>query len=263
MRAEENNLLSITGKKIITSLEFLGQLSQLVGQTTAIFFRRGILDGKILWTQMVEVGVNSLPIVLLIALFTGIVIGLQTSLQFARFGALSMLGGVVALTFARELAPVLTGVVVAGRIGSSFAAELGSMKVTEQIDALRALAVNPIAYLVVPRFLSCLFMLPILVLFSDIVGVLGGFAMSTFYTKIDFRTYVDSISLLVVSKDVLGGLLKAIFFGLIIAIVGCHKGLNVRGGASGVGRATTESVVLAIILIFLSNCIFSALLFSR
>lgn len=260
---QENDFLTVTGRQVVYGLEILGGLSSLIGQTGKTFFRRGILDWKILWSQMVEVGVNSLPIALLIAVFTGIVIGLQTSLQFARFGALSMLGGVVALSFARELAPVLTGVVVAGRVGSSFAAEIGSMKVTEQIDALRALAVNPISYLVLPRLLACLFMLPILVLFSDIVGVLGGFVMSNLYTQIDFRTYVDSISLLVVARDVLGGLLKGVFFGLLIAIVGCYKGLHVQGGASGVGKATTESVVLAIILIFLSNCIFSALLFGQ
>lgn len=244
-------------------LETLGKLTKLLTQTIALLFSRGILDWKILWNEMVHVGVNSLPIALLIALFTGIVIGLQTSLQFARFGALSVLGGVVALTFARELAPVLTGVVVAGRVGSSFAAEIGSMKVTEQIDALRALAVNPILYLVVPRFLSCIFMLPILVLFSNIVGVLGGYLMSTVYTGIDFRTYVNSISLLLGAKDIWGGLLKALFFGMIVALIGCYKGMAVEGGASGVGKATTESVVVSIILIFLFNCLFSALLFKR
>jgi len=242
-------------------LETIGKIVLLLMQTINILYRRGVLDWKMLINQMVEVGVNSLPITLLIALFTGIVIGLQTALQFARFGALSMLGGVVALTFARELAPVLTGVVVAGRVGSSFTAEIGSMKVTEQIDALRALAVHPLAYLVLPRLLSCLFMLPILVLFANIIGVMGGYWMSHIYTGIDFRTYVDSIALLLTPGDIWGGLYKAFFFGLIIALIGCYKGLNVQGGASGVGRATTQSVVVSIILIFLANCIFSALLF--
>lgn len=259
----QEDLVTSTGKKIINNLESVGRFNQLLGETVYLLFRRGILDWKILWEQMVLVGVNSLPIVLLIALFTGMVLGIQISLQFVRFGALALLGGIEALAFARELAPVLTGVVVAGRVGSSFAAEIGSMKVTEQIDALKALAINPISYLVVPRFLSCLIMLPILVLFSDIIGVLGGYLMAHVYTKIDFRTFIDSISLLVVIKDVLGGLLKAFFFGMIIAVTGCYKGLNVRGGASGVGRATTESVVVATILIFIANYLFSALLFKN
>lgn len=255
------SLITAFGKKIIYNLESVGKFSQLLGEAVYLFLRRGILDHKILLQQMVQVGINSLPIVLLIGLFTGMVLGIQISLQFVRFGALSLLGGIEAIAFARELAPVLTGVVVAGRVGSSFAAEIGSMKVTEQIDALKAMAINPISYLVVPRFLACLLMLPILVLFSNIIGVLGGFLMAHVYTEIDLATFVDSIAMLVTLTDVFGGLLKAAFFGVIIAITGCYKGLNVTGGASGVGRATTESVVVATILIFIANYLFSILLF--
>lgn len=257
----QEDLITSLGKKIIYNLEAVGKFSQLLGEAIYSSLRRGILDRKIVLQQMVQVGINSLPIVLLIGLFTGMVLGIQISLQFVRFGALSLLGGIEALAFARELAPVLTGVVVAGRVGSSFAAEIGSMKVTEQVDALKAMAINPISYLVVPRFLACLVMLPILVLFSNIIGVVGGFLMAHVYTKIDLAAFVDSIALLVTLTDVLGGLLKAAFFGLIIAITGCYKGLNVTGGASGVGRATTESVVVATILIFIANYLFSALLF--
>lgn len=259
----EEGLITSLGKKIIYNLESVGKFSQLLGEAVYLFLRRGILDPKILLQQMVQVGINSLPIVLLIGLFTGMVLGIQISLQFVRFGALSLLGGIEAIAFARELAPVLTGVVVAGRVGSSFAAEIGSMKVTEQIDALKAMAINPISYLVVPRFLACLFMLPILVLFSNIIGVLGGFFMAHVYTKIDLATFLDSIAMLVTLTDVFGGLLKAAFFGIIIAITGCYKGLNVTGGASGVGRATTESVVVATILIFVANYLFSILLFKN
>lgn len=259
----QEDLITSLGKKTIYSLESLGKFTQLLGETLYLFFRRGILDRKIFLQQMVQVGIDSLPIVLLIGLFTGMVIGIQVSLQFVRFGALSLLGGIEALAFARELAPVLTGVVVAGRVGSSFAAEIGSMKVTEQIDALKAMAVNPISYLVVPRFLACLLMLPILVLFSNVIGLIGGFLMAHVYTKIDLNTFVDSISLLVKMRDFAGGLLKAVFFGIIIAITGCYKGLNVTGGASGVGQATTASVVVATILIFIANCLFSILLFKN
>ena len=202
-------------------------------------------------------GIASIPIALLIALFAGFVIGLQLALQFQRFGALSVLGGLVALTFVRELGPVLTGVVVAGRVGSAFTAEIGSMKVTEQLDALRAMAVDPLAYLMVPRLLACLVMLPILVTFADIVGTLSGYLMSAACTDLTFTAYIDSIKLLLTTHDIVSGFIKALFFGLIIVLIGCYQGFAVRGGASGVGRATTQSVVVSIIFIFLSNCFFT------
>lgn len=250
--------------RIITdSLAALGRAGILLKQCIICLFKKGIIDRMILFEQLAEVGIASIPIALLIALFAGFVIGLQLALQFQRFGALSVLGGLVALTFVRELGPVLTGVVVAGRVGSAFTAEIGSMKVTEQLDALRAMAVDPLAYLMVPRLLACLIMLPILVTFADIVGILSGYLMSASCTDLTFAAYIDSIKLLLTTHDIVSGFIKALFFGLIVVLIGCYQGFAVRGGASGVGRATTQSVVISIIFIFLSNCFFTAVFFQN
>lgn len=250
--------------RIITDgLAALGRAGILLKQCLVSLFKKGIIDRRILFEQLAEVGIASIPIALLIALFAGFVIGLQLALQFQRFGALSVLGGLVALTFVRELGPVLTGVVVAGRVGSAFTAEIGSMKVTEQLDALRAMAVDPLAYLMVPRLLACLVMLPILVTFADIVGTLSGYLMSAACTDLTFSTYLDSVKLLLTTHDIVSGFIKALFFGLIIVLIGCYQGFAVRGGASGVGRATTQSVVVSIIFIFLSNCFFTAVFFQN
>ena len=250
--------------RIITDgLAALGRAGILLKQCLVCLFKKGIIDRRILFEQLAEVGIASIPIALLIALFAGFVIGLQLALQFQRFGALSVLGGLVALTFVRELGPVLTGVVVAGRVGSAFTAEIGSMKVTEQLDALRAMAVDPLAYLMVPRLLACLVMLPILVTFADIVGTLSGYLMSAACTDLTFTAYIDSIKLLLTTHDIVSGFIKALFFGLIIVLIGCYQGFAVRGGASGVGRATTQSVVVSIIFIFLSNCFFTAVFFQN
>ena len=162
---------------------------------------------------------------------------------------------------ARELAPVLTGVVLAGRVGAAITAEIGSMKVTEQIDALRVMATNPIAYLVVPRLIACVFMLPVLVVFGDIIGTIGGYLVATLYAGIGSFTYLHSIKVFVVVNDVTGGLIKSMFFGAIIALIGCYKGLNTAQGAEGVGRATTGSVVTSMILIFISNYFLSLILY--
>jgi phospholipid/cholesterol/gamma-HCH transport system permease protein len=167
----------------------------------------------------------------------------------------------VAIAMARELAPVLTGVVVAGRVGAAITAEIGSMKVTEQIDALRVMAINPIKYLVVPRLLACVIMVPILVIFADIIGTVGGYLVATLYADISSFTYIHSITLFTVVNDIIGGLVKAMFFGGIIAIIGCYKGLTTGEGAEGVGRATTASVVSSIILIFISNYFLSLVLY--
>ncbi|MGM9572293.1 MAG: MlaE family ABC transporter permease [bacterium] len=250
-------------KMITDGLAALGRAGILLKQCLVSLFKKGIIDRRILFEQLAEVGIASIPIALLIALFAGFVIGLQLALQFQRFGALSVLGGLVALTFVRELGPVLTGVVVAGRVGSAFTAEIGSMKVTEQLDALRAMAVDPLAYLMVPRLLACLVMLPILVTFADIVGTLSGYLMSAACTDLTFTAYIDSIKLLLTTHDIVSGFIKALFFGLIIVLIGCYQGFAVRGGASGVGRATTQSVVVSIIFIFLSNCFFTAVFFQN
>jgi phospholipid/cholesterol/gamma-HCH transport system permease protein len=252
------NLESL-GRKVLQSVENSGRITMLTLQV--LYNLRGRLKARHVLQQMLHLGVDSLPIVLLTILFTGMVITLQTAHGFIKYGAQSRVGGAVAVSMLRELAPVLTGVVVAGRVGAAIAAEIGSMKVTEQLDALRVMAVNPIQYLVVPRFLACSIMLPVLVIFADVIGTLGGYLVATLYAGISSFTYFNSIKLFADAYDVTGGLIKAVFFGGVIAIIGCYKGMTAEAGAEGVGRATTASVVSSIIIIFISNYFLSMLLY--
>lgn len=211
--------------------------------------------------QMALLGADSLPIVVLTILCTGMVFSVQTAKEFVRFGASSTVGGIVAIAMGRELVPALTGVVVAGRIGAAIAAEIGTMKVTEQIDALKVMAANPISYLVAPRFIAIVIMMPILVVFANLVGNLGGWVVAHYYAGISTFSYQNSIKTLAETYDVVGGMIKSSVFGAIIATVGCYEGLNAPNGAEGVGLATTESVVLSIILIFITNYFLSIVLY--
>lgn len=253
------NMLEAIGRTAIGALERCGRFAIFAMQTMSALTKRP--NRKHITVQMERIGVNSLPIVLLTALFTGMVLSIQIAHEFIRYGAQSTIGGIVAIAMCRELAPVLTGVVVAGRVGASITAELGSMRVTEQIDALRVMGTNPIRYLVVPRLWSGMFMLPILVLFADAVGTMGGYLIATAYFDISGFTFINSIQTYTTIHDFLGGMVKSIVFGAIVAMIGCYRGMYCANGAEGVGRATTESVVTSIILIFMTNCIMSAIWF--
>lgn len=211
--------------------------------------------------QMALLGADSLPIVLMTILCTGMVFSVQTAKEFVRLGASSSVGGIVAIAMARELVPVLVGVVVAGRIGAAIAAELGTMKVTEQIDALRVMAANPVSFLVAPRFIAMVLMMPVLVVFANMIGNVGGWIVAHYYAGISTFSYQNSVRTLAEFYDVFGGMVKSSFFGAIIAIVGCYKGLNAPNGAEGVGLATTASVVLSIILIFIFNYFLSIVIY--
>lgn len=251
-------ILEAVGRSVLRTIESAGQVTLLAIQTITLL---GKMKPWHVMQQMAHLGVNSLPIVLLTILFTGMVMTVQTAHEFIKYGAQSSVGGIMAVAMGRELGPVLTGVVVAGRVGAAITAEIGSMKVTEQIDALRVMATNPIAYLVAPRFAACVFMLPVLVIFADVIGTLGGYLMATLYAGIGSFTYIQSIKVFAGVNDIIGGLIKSMFFGGIIAIIGCYKGLTTAQGAEGVGRATTSSVVTSIILIFISNYFLSLLLY--
>jgi len=246
------------GKMILAVLETVGRSVVIISSAFAVVHT---VNARSLLRQMAHLGADSLPIVLLTMLFTGMVMTVQIAHEFIKYGAQSSVGGVIAIAMGRELAPVLTGVVVAGRVGAAITAEIGSMKVTEQIDALRVMAVSPIAYLVVPRLLACLIMMPLLVVFGDVIGTLGGYFMATQYNGISDFAFMHSIKVFCIPNDVIGGLIKGIFFGMIISLVGCHKGLTTENGAEGVGTATTGSVVTSIILIFISNYFLSLLLY--
>lgn len=246
------------GKRILDFCAASGRLTLLF---IATLRRLKDADMKEVVRQMALLGADSLPIVLMTIMCTGMVFSVQTAKEFVRLGAASTVGGIVAIAMARELVPVLVGVVVAGRIGAAIAAELGTMKVTEQIDALRVMAANPISFLVVPRFLAVVLMMPVLVVFANFIGNIGGWIVAHYYAGIGTFTYENSIRTLADFYDVFGGMIKSCFFGAIIAIVGCYKGLNAPNGAEGVGLATTASVVLSIILIFIFNYFLSIVIY--
>jgi len=256
-----SNPISQLGTFTLTFLFTLGEIFQLYWRSLKSIFHKTIFWQNTL-TQMEVIGLNSLPIVLIISGFTGMVFSLQIAKIFATFGLSSQLGQGLTLAFARELAPVLTGVVVSGRVGAAIAAEIGSMKVTEQIEALESLSTDPIDYLVAPRIVAGALMLPILTIFSDLIGMYGGFAMACFYANIPPRNIIDGILTFVTFWDFAGGIIKTGFFGLIIAGVGTYKGLHTENGAVGVGKATTEAVVMSMILIFILNYFLSMTLYN-
>lgn len=258
-------------KPLVRFFEVLGRRWVAVFEEVGRFFY--ILHSTFLWTfrkpydirewvrQMVRVGVDSLPVVGLTALFTGMVLALQTYRGFARFHAEGFVASVVSLSLTRELAPVLAALMIAGRIGSSFAAELGAMRVTEQIDALYAMAVEPIQYLVVPRVGAATVMLPFLVAFADGIGVFGGYAVAVGLMGANPVVYWEKTFQYLDLNDVFSGLIKAAVFGLILAVTGCSKGFFTTGGAEGVGRATTAAVVMASLVILLSDFFLTKILF--
>ena len=224
-----------------------------------------VLRSTIFWhntiNEMNFIGVNSVPLVAIISTFTGMVISLQVGQIFADFGVSSQLGNVLAVAFGRELAPVLTGVVVAGRVGSSIAAEIGSMKVTEQIDALKTLSADPIDYLVAPKLLAAFLMMPLLTIVSNILGMAGGFMVAVHQKAVTAVAFFESIASYITPWNFIGGLIKAFFFGLVVAGVGAYKGLHTENGAVGVGTATTQSVVTGTIYIFILNYFLTIILY--
>lgn len=232
--------LTETGRAVLmlaSALRHLGRGRVELGQTIV---------------QINRIGVESIFIVLITGLFSGVAVAFQSAHQLAQFGGQGFVGGLVGLSMAREAAPVFTAITVAGRVGAGVAAEIGTMAVTEQIDALRVLATDPVRYLVVPRLLAAGFALPGLTMFANVIGSLGGYLIAT-SAGVNGATYVTSLQRFVWPYDVVAGLVKAFFFGLIIAAVGCFRGLQATGGADGVGRATTGAVVSAIVLILVFN----------
>ena len=217
---------------------------------------------RLIARQMIDIGYYSLPVVGLTAIFTGMVLALQTHTGFSRFAAESAVATVVVLSMTRELGPVIAGLMVAGRIGASIAAEIGTMRVTDQIDALSTLSTNPYKYLVVPRILAGTVTLPMLVLVADIIGVFGGYLVATYKLGFNPAGYIHQTADYLRSEDVISGLVKAAVFGFIVALMGCYHGYYSRGGAQGVGAATTYAVVSASIMILLFNYMLTALLFS-
>jgi len=248
------------GRATIDFFEYAGGLALLSAESLGFMLQLRIRIAETI-SQAALLGVQSLLIVCLTSLFTGMVISLESAQQAVAYGVSNLVGGAVAYASVRELGPMLTGVVVAGRVGAAIAAELGSMVVTEQIEALRSMGVEPPRFLVVPRLLALLLMLPLLTIFADVVSIAGGAWIAQTYAHIPYDSFVSSIRESIDFSDVVKGLVKSVVFAAIIALVGAYQGLSTRGGAAGVGRSTTFAVVLAIILIFASNFLLSFLLF--
>jgi phospholipid/cholesterol/gamma-HCH transport system permease protein len=253
-------MLDDVGRGTIGFLEYAGGVAALSAEAGTVLGRLRIRIGET-FAQAYFLGVQSTAIVLLTSLFTGMVISLQSANQAKSYGVSELVGGAVAYISSRELGPMLTAVVVAGRAGAAIAAELGSMVVTEQIEALEALGLSPVQMLVVPRLLGLVVMLPLLTIFADIVSILGGAFLAKTTAGISYGEFVDSIRVYSHFPDYLKGMFKGAVFGAIVVLVGCYQGFGVRGGAAGVGKATTGAVVIAIILIFAANFILSFVLY--
>lgn len=258
-------MISSVGRIVIEYIRWIKEVVFLFFDTLFWLFL-GPFKGKFarrqgIMQQMLFVGIRSIVIVFFVGMFTGIVLAMQTAYQLEKMGATLYVASLVAISLCRELSPVLTALVVAGRAGSAIAAELGTMKVTEQIEALDTMAINPVRFLAVPRLLALFFMLPGLTIIGNFSGILGGYLVGTGSLHINSDLYIQTTFKYLELKDIFTGLLKAFIFGIIIAIISCYEGLNTRGGAEGVGRATTRSVVSSFILIILADCIITAIFY--
>jgi len=254
-----NDWLEKLGDKVFLLLTEIGKVLMFLGQTLRWTFSSPFYVKNVL-KQMESIGVNSVPVVITTAISTGSVLALQSYTGFKRFGATSLIGAVVSLSMTRELGPVLTGLMVAGRAGASMAAELGTMKVTEQIDALTTLATNPMKYLVVPRFVASTVMMFFLTILGMMIGVTGGYLVGVKVLGTNPVTYYNQSINNTEVTDIWYGLIKALVFGAVIGLIGCYKGFNTVGGAEGVGKATTGAVVISCMLILILDYFLSALL---
>jgi phospholipid/cholesterol/gamma-HCH transport system permease protein len=256
------NFFASIGRAVMTVLAHIGSLTVFTGRALAaivsppIYFRLTLV-------QMMRVGYYSLPVVGLTAFFMGGVLALQIYLGGNRFGAEAIVPQVVVLGITRELGPVIAGLMIAGRVAAAIAAEIGTMKVTEQIDALTTLATNPIKYLVAPRIVAAVISMPLLTLIGDAIGVLGGYIVSVYSLGFTGTTYLKNTWDFAHSDDITSGLIKAAVFGFIVALLGCYNGFHSKGGAQGVGNATTYAVVSSSILILAADYVLTALLFHR
>jgi phospholipid/cholesterol/gamma-HCH transport system permease protein len=248
------------GRGTTAVLEYAGGLASLTAESAGFIFRLRVRFNETI-AQAYFLGIQSTVIVLLTSLFTGMVVSYESAQNAVSYGVSNLIGGAVAFTTARELGPMLSAVVVAGRAGAAIAAELGSMVVTEQIEALESLGLSPVRMLVVPRLVAMIVMMPILTILADIIAIVGGAYVAHALAGIPYDTFIESVRNYSHFSDFWRGLIKAAIFGMLIVIIGCYQGLSTRGGAAGVGRATTGAVVLAIILIFITNFMLSLILF--
>ncbi len=254
------------GRQLLLFLAQLSRVSSLAADTAHWTFVAPFKGKGLRWKsaveQMVRIGYESIPIVTLIAFFVGLIIAMQSAYQLERFGATIYVANLVAVSITRELSPLLTAIVIAGRSGSAITAEIGTMKVSEEIDALQTMGFNPIKFLVVPKTLAMTVMLPTLTVIADFLGILGGYAISMATLRVTSARYVNQTMVSLTFQDLFSGLVKSVFFALIISMIGCYEGFNVKGGAEGVGKSTTRSVVASIFLIIAADVFFTGLFYS-
>src|ERR1700719_214419 len=257
--------LSQVGGSVTNGLAYVGSLASLGGQaayyTFVAPFRGKPVRFQRAVSQALDVGVRALPILSLITFFIGLILALQAAYELRRFGAISYVATAVAISMSRELGPLIAAIVVIGRSGSAFAAEIGTMKVTEEIDALETMAVNPIHFLVTPKFLAMIIMLPCLTIWANFMGVLGGALFGVAQADFTFVRYIQASVDALFLRDIVSGLVKSVMFGITITAVGCLEGLSTGAGAEQVGRSTTRAVVMSIFLVVVVDLIFTALFF--
>jgi phospholipid/cholesterol/gamma-HCH transport system permease protein len=253
------------GASVLNGFAYLGSLAMLAGEaaffTFVAPFRGRPLRFQRAVSQAMETGVRALPILSLITFFIGLILALQAAYELRRFGAMNYVASAVAISMTRELGPLITAIIVIGRSGSAFAAEIGTMKVTEEIDALETMAISPVGFLVAPKFVAMILMLPCLTLWANFMGVMGGALFGVLQVGFTFPRYIDATLDSLFLRDVLTGLVKSFMFGVTITAVGCQEGFNTGGGAEQVGRSTTKAVVVSIFLVILVDLIFTMLFF--
>src|SRR6202047_1102325 len=259
------DFVSRIGGSVINTLSYLGALASLGGRAT-YYTVAGPFQGKPLRlhravSQAMDVGVRALPILSLITFFIGLILALQSAYELRRFGAINLVATAVAISMSRELGPLSTAIVVIGRSGSAFAAEIGTMKVTEEIDALETMAISPVHFLVAPKFLAMIVMLPCLTIWANSMGILGGSLFGVTQADFTFRRYIQTSIESLYLRDMLSGLIKSVMFGIVITAVGCLEGLSTGGGAEQVGRSTTKAVVVSILLVVVVDLVFTAAFF--
>jgi phospholipid/cholesterol/gamma-HCH transport system permease protein len=253
------------GASVLGGFAYVGSLTILAGRA-AYFTFVAPFQGKPVRlqrsvSQAMEVGVRALPILSLITFFIGLILALQAAYELRRFGAMSYVASAVALSMTRELGPLITAVIVIGRSGSAFAAEIGTMKVTEEIDALETMAISPVGFLVAPKFIAMILMVPCLTIWANFMGILGGSLFGVLQADFTFTRYISASLEALYLRDVGTGLIKSFMFGATITAVGCQEGFNTGGGAEQVGRSTTKAVVVSIFLVILVDLIFTMLFF--
>lgn len=254
------NFIQKLGRSNLNFVQEIGQVSKLFWEIIKSF-RTIPRSKKIILFQMEHIGVNSLPLVMIIAIFTGAVAAWQAAYQLKGIAPISFLGSSTSRAIITELGPVLTGIVIAGRVGASIAAELGTMKVTEQIDALEIMAISPVRYLAMPRFIASVIMLPLLVIFADTIAVFGAFIVSNYFLGVSFSVFFLSVKRFFMFSDLIAGLVKTIFFGAVTSLLGCHIGFRTEGGAEGVGLSTIRSFVLSSAMILILDYFLWMLIF--